>query len=216
MVEVASRWARTLVEEKLLTEEQLKKALDFQKSVGGRLSAIVVKLGFVSDQTLTQFMARKQGLPIAELENLVVPENLVKRIPQKLIEKHEVVPVAFRDGVLTIATSDPLDFDAIEEIQLVTGYRTEIALAPRSSIARTIQQIVNPEPTTEELVRELETKPQPAEAQAEAAAGKEAAKGAPKVLAFAQLNRALIPLLVEKGIISEEELRRKAVELGFV
>ncbi len=197
---------RMLVEAGLLTAEQLKMAVDFQKSVGGKLGAIIVKLGFIEDQTLTNFIARQQGLPVVNLDELVLPENLVKRIPRKLIEKHHVVPIRYHDGVLAIATSDPFDYEAIEELQLAVDSRIEMHLAARSQILRSIHEIFYKEEAAppvgekskEQLLRELE---------GEGAA----AKPTP-----AQMLEALVPLLIEKGIVTEEELVRMARQAGGV
>jgi type IV pilus assembly protein PilB len=191
-----------LVESGLLTEEQLKMGMDFQKSVGGKLGAIIVKLGFIEDQTLTNFIARQQGLPVVNLDELVLPENLVKRIPPKLIEKHHVLPVRYHDGVLTIATSDPFDYEALEEIQLAVDYRIEMHLAPRSQILRSIHELFYreetappvPEKSKDQLLKDLDSggeKPSPQ-----------------------QMLDALVPLLVQKGVITEDELARKARELA--
>ncbi len=196
-----------LVESNLLTPEQLKMAMDFQKSVGGKLGAIIVKLGFIEDQTLTSFIARQQGIPVVNLEELVLPETLVKKIPRKLIEKHHVVPIRFHDGVLTIATSDPFDYEAIEEVQLAVDNRIEMHLASRTQILRSIhgffykEEEASPpvqEKSKDQLLRDLE-------------AGDR--KGAGEKPTREQLLEALIPLLVEKGVITETELARKAQDL---
>jgi len=201
-MEDRSRLGRMLVEANLLTPEQIKMAVDFQKAVGGKLGAIIVKLGFIEDQTLTHFIARQQGIPVVNLAELVIPENLVKRIPRKLIEKHHVVPIHYHDGVLTVATSDPFDYEAIEEIQLAVDSRIEMNLAPRSQILRCIQEFFAreeapapvKEKTREQLLRDLE--------------GPRAEKPSAE-----KLREALIPLLIEKGLITEAELVRKAREM---
>ena len=193
-----------LVESNLLTQEQLKMAIDFQKSVGGKLGAIIVKLGFIEDQTLTNFIARQQGIAVVNLDELVIPENLVKRVPRKLIEKHHIVPIRFHDGVLTIATSDPFDYEATEELQLAVDYRIEIHLAPRSQILKAIHEIFNREesvPPVKEKSKEQLLK--------DLSAGSDR-------FTPAQLQEALVPLLLQKGIITEDELQRKARELEAV
>lgn len=190
-----------LQESGLLTPEQLKMAVDFQKSVGGKLGAIIVKLGFIEDQTLTNFIARQQGIPVVNLDELVVPENLFKKIPKKLIDKHHVVPIRFHDGILTVATSDPYDYEAMEEIQLAVDQRVDLVLAARTQITRTIAELASrpaaPPPvkdkSKDQLLKELES-------------------GGDKVSKDA-LNHALIPLLIAKGIITQDELVRKAKEL---
>jgi type IV pilus assembly protein PilB len=192
-----------LVESNLLTQEQLKMAMDFQKSVGGKLGAIIVKLGFIEDQTLTNFIARQQGIPVVNLDELVVPENLVRKIPKKLIEKHHVVPTRHHDGVLTVATSDPFDYEALEEIQLAVDQRVDMVLAPRSQILRTIHEVLYREASSpvrekskDQLLKDLDA-------------------GAEKVSKEA-MHDALIPLLIAKGVITQDELVRKAKELEGV
>lgn len=191
---------RMLTEAKLLTQDQLKKAVEFQKEVGGKLGAIIVKLGFVSDETLTNFLARQQGLPIVNLTELVLPWNLVKRVPRALIEKHQVLPIAFKDGVLTLAISDPFDYEAIEEIQLATNYRIEIHLASREQIKKAISDVLHQEPdkTKEEILKDLEE-------------GDRKSSVAPPPLA--QVHKALVALLVEKQIITEKELHDKVRQM---
>jgi type IV pilus assembly protein PilB len=193
-----------LVESQLLTPEQLKMAVDFQKSVGGKLGAIIVKLGFIEDQTLTNFIARQQGIPVVNLDEIVVPEVLIKKIPKRLIEKHHLVPIRFHDGVMTIATSDPFDYEAMEELQLAIDQRVETVLASRTQILRTIHEVLYKEPepahvkekSKDQLLKDLD------------AGGDKVSKEA--------LQAALIPLLVAKGIISHDELVRKAKELEAV
>lgn len=195
------RLGKMLVESKLLTEEQLKMAMDFQTSVGGKLGAIVVKLGFIEDHTLTAFIARQQGMPVVNLDEIVLPENLVKKLPKKLIEHHHVLPIRYHDGVLTVVTSDPYDYEAIEEIQLSVDCRVEVQLAARSQILRSISEVFArmeagatvKEKSREQILKDLD----------------HPAAKIPKD----KLLEALIPLLVAKGVITEEELARKAREL---
>jgi type IV pilus assembly protein PilB len=196
-----------LVEANLLTEEQLKMAANFQKEVGGKLGAIIVKLGFIEDQTLINFIGRQQGLPVVNLDELVLPENLVKRIPRKLIEKHHVIPIRFGRNVLTVATSDPFDYEAIEELQLaLSDTKIEMHLAPRSQILKCINDLFYreeesrrpPEKSKEDLLREMDD---------------EERHVATEKVSPALLREALIPLLLEKGVITKEELARKAREI---
>jgi type IV pilus assembly protein PilB len=196
------RLGKLLVDAKLLTEEQLKMAIDFQLAVGGKLGAIIVKLGFIEDSTLIHFIAKQMNLPVVNLDELVLPENLVKRIPRKLIEKHHVLPIHYKEGNLTIATSDPFDYEATEELQLAQDARIEVNLASRSQILKCISQLFyrDEEPAApvkekskDELLKDLEHRPEK--------------------LSKAQQLEALVPLLVDKGVITYDELAKKAKEL---
>ena len=195
------RLGKMLVEASLLSEEQLKMAMDFQKSVGGKLGAIITKLGFIEDQTLTNFIARQQGIPVVNVEELVIPANLVKRLPRKLIEKHHVLPIHFQDGVLTVVTSDPYDYEAIEEIQLAVDSRVEVQLGSRSGILKVIHELFY-----------KEAAPAPVKEKSKEQLLKDLEHPLARIPRDRQME-ALIPLLLAKGLITEEELARKVREL---
>ncbi len=206
-----SKLGEMLVKEKLLTEAQLNTAMDFCKSTGGTLSVILVKLGMIADDRLTNFIAKKVGMSVADLDNMFLAENLIKKVPRKLLEDEQVVPIAFRDGVLVVATSDPTDLSAGEKIAFATGHKVEMQLASRAAITRALSnafQVEEPSKPSgpkskEQLLKDL-------------SASLGVGKPAPKVedLSQTDLRRALIPLLIEKGIITEADLRRKAEELA--
>jgi type IV pilus assembly protein PilB len=198
------RLGNMLVKAKLLSEDQFKKALDFQKTVGGKFGAILVKLGFVTDEALTNFLAQQQGLQIANLANLVIPWNLVKRVPKSLIEKHHVIPIGYKDGILTLAVSDPFDYEAIEEIQLATNSRIEVHLASREQINKAISDALysgvamDSETAVEEVLKSLE--------EADKKAG-------PVGATDARLVKVLFSILMDKGIITQKELLDKAKQI---
>ena len=210
-MEDKARLGRLLVESLLITEEQLRMATDFQRSVGGNLGAIVVKLGFIEDHRLIQFIAKDQGLSVITLDDIVLPHNLVRRLPRKLIEKHQVLPIHYKDNVLTVATADPYDYEAIEEIQLAQDSKIEINLAPRSAIQKCITELFRPAPVPAAAGAEPETR-----TESEGGAHRDVPitthRHLPKVSKL-YLHEALIPLLIQKGVISEEELIRKAREI---
>jgi type IV pilus assembly protein PilB len=202
-----SKLGQMLVGNKLITPE-LKMALEYQKSLGGKLGAIMVKLGLIEDDVLTNFIAKQYGLPVAEVDKLVLPENLVKKVPRSLVEQHHVLPIGFKDDTLTIVTSDPDDFDAIEQIQLSTNHRVDIALASRASIAKAINELYYGDKSSgkskEEMIKDLE----------ESDLSKDIEEiSATSEVTPTELRRALVPLLIAKGVITEEELIKKAKEL---
>ncbi len=207
-----TRLGEMLLSAGMLKSEQLRMAMDIQKAVGGKLGAIVVKLGFLDDETLTKFIAKQQDLPLVDISEMVLPENLIRRLPKEIIDRHQVIPIGFHDGILTLAMADPFDYDAIEEIQLAVDHRIEINIAYRAAIQKAIKEFLSapakppPPPASrekskEEMIRELEDEgPEPA--------------GSPLAgLPPAKIRRALIRVLVQKGVLTEEETARKAKEL---
>ncbi len=188
-----AKLGQLLLKSNLLSDAQLKKAIDMQKVLGGKLGSIIVKLGFISDDDLTKFLAKQERLPIADLSNLVIPKDLVKRVPKEVIEKHQVVPIHYKNGVLSLAMSDPTDFEAIEEVQFIANCRVEVAMASRAHLTRVISELFY-------------------ESKAQEKGAKDAGDESKTVEIDEAMEKALIPLLVEKGIITYEELRKKSAD----
>ena len=196
-----------LLDANMLSDEQLASAVAMQEEVGGKLGHLIVKLGFIEEEVLANFIASQQGLEIADLTNLIIPETLVQKIPEKVIREHEVIPISFKDGVITLAMSDPTDYNAIEEIQFLTGNRIETVLSTRSSILRAMNEYFYSQESKEEslkdvLLRELEQEAPVAQSETTRLE-----------VTPMQLRKALIPLLIEKGVITQEELVEKAKDL---
>jgi hypothetical protein len=211
----------------LITKEQLATALEYQKSLGGSLGQIVVKLGFVPDTKLTSFLGKKFGVPIVDLKTVVLPLELAKRVPWELIQKHQVVPVHVEGRTLTIATADPLDFEAIEELQYATSMQVEYNLSPRSHITGAIKEFAqqlgrgtpsqpaisskHSRPVSAGTLHSLrETGEQELLDGARSAASARVPTGA---INKAELREALIPLLIRKGVITKNELYDAVVDL---
>lgn len=188
-----------LVEEGLISKDQLEKALKFQREVGGRLPVILVKLGYVDERRLVEFFGRNQGLPVINVEELILPENLIKRVPRQIIERHTILPIAWKDETLTVVTFDPYDLKALEELQIAVDCRVQVNLAPRSQIIKTINEFfyAQAEKAKEQLAKEMQEE-----------AGK--AEMSPEVI-----HAALLGVLLDKKIITKEELLKKAKDLGL-
>lgn len=202
-----SKIGKMLVETGRLTEQQLKRAIDMKESLGGKLGPVLVKLGFITESELVEFIAKVQGLEIINLDEIFIPENLIKKVSRDVIIRHEVIPIAFKGNVLTLVMHDPTDLEAIEEVQFLMNCKVDIALSTRTGIRKVIEQIVGKE--EKERIGEEMLKGHVEEDEDE-----EASALAKSDVTMRQMRRALIPLLIEKGIITEEELIRKARELG--
>jgi type IV pilus assembly protein PilB len=109
-----------LVREGLITPEQLKKALQEQKSTGMRLGFTLVKLGMIDETEVTKMLARQYRMPAVDLSRFEVDAKILKLLPADIAVKHTVLPLK-RDGrTLTIAIADPNNVTAIEDIKFIT------------------------------------------------------------------------------------------------
>ena len=132
--------AELLVREKLITTEQLKKALSFQESLGGDLRDIIVKLGFVKAGVVSSLVAVQQNVQSVEIDDAEVDDELMAKIPADRLEQHQFVLLRSAGQDLTMATAYPNDIQAIEEVQFLTNRVVEPRLAPKGSIRSAINR----------------------------------------------------------------------------
>jgi hypothetical protein len=191
-----------LVQSGKITPEQLKTALEYHESIGGQLGAILVKLGFVTDDEIVRQVAQQKSISTFDLEANPPDPEVVKSIRVDILQKHCAIPVKLEDGTLTVAMANPEDFEAIEEIEFVSDASVEVVLAARAAIQRALNKILFPKGAPD---------PSPAPEPPPAPA---APRVEDKPVSTFDTRRALIPLLIEKGLITEEELIRKARELS--
>ena len=98
-----------LVREGLITLEQLKKALQEQKSSGMRLGYTLVKLGFVEETEVTKCLARQYRMPAVDLTRFEVDPKILKLVPADMATKGVLLPLKREGRTLTVAMADPSD-----------------------------------------------------------------------------------------------------------
>src|SRR3954466_6469224 len=121
-VAAAERLGDLLVREKLISREQLEKALQEQRQSGTRVGYNLVKLGFIQETELTKMLARQFRMPAVDLSRFEVDPRIAKLIPADLAIKHLVLPLK-RDGrTLTVAMADPTNLGVLEDLKFITRY----------------------------------------------------------------------------------------------
>ncbi len=136
-----------LVEQKLITPEQLEKVLAAQKESQGakRFGDMVVEMGFISEVRLAQALAGKLRVPYVDLANIEIDEEAVRRIPENLAKKYTVIAINIQGRRLTVATDDPINFNILEDIKMQTGMDTIPVLATKTAINKAIGQLYSME-----------------------------------------------------------------------
>ncbi len=131
-----------LVEQKLITAEQLDQVLEAQRNGDGskRFGEMVVELGFISEINLAKALAAKLRVPYVDLANSEIDEEAVRKIPESLAKKHTVIAINIQGRRLTVATDDPINFNILEDIKMQTGMDTIPVLATKSAINKAIGQ----------------------------------------------------------------------------
>ena len=150
---------KELVEQELLTADQLHTALEYQSQLPARLEDILVKLDFVDEGRLSAFVAEREHLPTVDLTARTLDRELLAQIPRTVIETHEVLPFRLNDETVLLVMSDPTDFRAIDEVQFLTSAKIETAVAPRSIVREQIERYYSslpaPPPAPPSLVERL-------------------------------------------------------------
>ena len=130
-----------LVREKLISREQLDKALQEQKQSGTRVGYNLVKLGFIQETELTKILARQYKMPAVDLTRFEVDPRIAKLVPPELAMKHLVLPLK-RDGrTLTIAMADPTDLGVLEDLKFITRYDIFPVIGGEFSIKTAVDKI---------------------------------------------------------------------------
>jgi type IV pilus assembly protein PilB len=137
----SKRLGEMLVGAGLITETQLEHALREQKMNGGRLGSTMVRLGYIGEDDLINFLCIQFGVPAVNLRNFKIDDQVVNLIPTDLINKFLVVPINRVGSTLIVATSDPSNISAIDDIKFITGYNVEIVVASESVIKETIERL---------------------------------------------------------------------------
>jgi hypothetical protein len=189
-----------LVRESLMTPAQLKTALEFQKSLGGDLRNIVVKLGYVKDSVLAGLVAQEENVSSSsEITAEVIDFEAVRTIPRAVLEKHQVVPLKGDGSALVLAMADPNDLRAVEEVQFLVNKPVEPAVATKAAIRKTLNQLPD-------LLKQLEAKTP------RSAISPEKLKALANV-PFEKLVRAYVMCQIEKGQLTADELLARAGKL---
>lgn len=144
-----SRLGEILIKKGLLTMEQLASALKYQREHGGRLGSILIQLSLVSDDAIATALSQQYGVPAISLSNFEVDGEVIKLVPIETAIRYQVLPLKKIGTVLTVATTDPTNVLALDEIKFMTGYDVEPVVAAEGSIREAIEKYYGSEQSIE-------------------------------------------------------------------
>jgi len=128
-----------LLEKGLITTDHLREAMELRKTEGLRLDRALVKLGHVPEETLLRITSEQLSIPMIDLSDVTIDIETLRSLPAKLIYRKNMVPISRQNGTLTVATSDPFDLYAFDELRLLTGLAIQPVLATEEDIAKVIK-----------------------------------------------------------------------------
>ena len=155
MTEAVRRPEEKLVQEGLITAEQLRQALDEAARSGQTVRQALVRLKLIDPAILAHWLSRLLGVPRVELGSYLIDAEVVETLPEALARKHRIIPLFKLGQTLTVATADPLNLTALDEVRLKTRMTIDPVVATEEEIIHAIGEYYGAQGHFEELVMDL-------------------------------------------------------------
>lgn len=129
-----------LLERGIINRNQLDKALAAQKERGGLIGEVMVELGFAKEEDIAQALTAQFGFPYLPLGNYEINPDVTGIVPARVARQYLLVPIDKIGNNLTIAMSNPLNVQAIEDVELLSGCNVQTFVSTSSDIKRAIEK----------------------------------------------------------------------------
>ena len=129
-----------LLDRGTITQAQLDQALNVQRDKGGLIGEIMVEMGFVKEEEIAQSLTAQYGFPYLPLGNYDVNVDITNIIPGRVARQYLLVPIDKIGNNLTLAMSNPLNVQAIEDVELLSGCSVQTFVSTASDIKRAIEK----------------------------------------------------------------------------
>ncbi len=151
-----SRIPQLLLNAKLINEEQHKILLTRQKDSGNSVITDLVKMGAVTEKQVTKFLSSYFNLPVTDLNQLEIPEEVLKILSPDFVQKYSVIPLKRSGRNLTVALVDPsVDF-IVDDIKFISGYEVEPVLVTENSFLKTIERCYKLHGTLDKILQDMD------------------------------------------------------------
>ena len=131
------RLGEILIERRLITEEDLARALEIQRERSGdKIGKILVDLGFIAARDVLAALSEQLKIPVVALDGPPAVSPETESLAPKFLRQFKCLPVALHDHTITLAMADPLDYETRSAVQACTGLNVQVGLAPEQLRAR--------------------------------------------------------------------------------
>jgi type IV pilus assembly protein PilB len=150
------RLGDALVDQGVITQEQLMEALKMQKVKKMRLGQVILELGFANEEQILTVLSKQLGVPKISLEEYEIDKSVLELVPAKIAQKHMLIPLFIDGKRLTIAMADPLDVFVIDQLQYMTGLTIDIVISSQDEIKAAIHQYYGTVRDVDDVVDEFQ------------------------------------------------------------
>jgi type IV pilus assembly protein PilB len=151
-----SRLGDRLVAEKLISTDQLQRALTEQKGSADKLGTILVRLGFITEDSLVSFLSKQYAIPAITVAQVDPDPDVLKLVPEQIAKKHGVLPIKRMGNTLTLAMADPTNVFALDDVGFMTGLQIQPVVASEAAIRKAFERLYETGASVTDMMSELE------------------------------------------------------------
>lgn len=145
-----------MVREQIIDINQLENAKKEQKQFGGKLGTALVKLGYVSEAQLTDFLARQYNANTIDLTTFEIDPEALKLVTKEFCLKHTLIPVSRAGNIVVVAMADPSNIMARDDLMYLTHCKIETVVASEGAVTHAIERYYGSKVTYESIMTEIE------------------------------------------------------------
>jgi len=129
-----------LIEEGLITPEQLEQCLREKKKSGKFVCQIITDMGFSPEEKILKILSRQLQIPYVKIKEKRIDKSVLQKVPAKFAIHYKLMPIDFKDEVLSVAVTDPLDVHTLDDVRLLLGCEVSACLAGEKDILESIKK----------------------------------------------------------------------------
>ena len=141
-----------LIEEHLITQEQLERALEIARESGKKIGETLVENGYTTDEAIMRALSNQLGIEIVSLAGVRISDEMIRLANASVLRKNRMVPLEYFQGnmnIIKVAMADPMDMAAIDDFTIITNLQVEPVLALPSEIMVTLDRYFGNDETME-------------------------------------------------------------------
>jgi type IV pilus assembly protein PilB len=143
-----------MVDAGVISEAQLKEALKFQKETKSRIGDLLISQGFITEQQLIEVLEFQLGIPHIQLYKYKIDATITQIITENMAKRYMAIPLRKEGNKLIVAMSDPLDYIAIDDLRMSTGFQIDPVIATKDELQRAIQRYYGMSESVERLMQQ--------------------------------------------------------------
>lgn len=137
---ISKQLGELLLESGIINKGQLEKALKIQSEKGGLIGQVMVMLGYVTEEDIAQALTVQYGFPYLPLESYEVNSEVIKIISENVAKQYNLIAIDKIDDLITIAMSNPLNVQAIEDVEMITKCKVQVFVSTMTDINKAIKK----------------------------------------------------------------------------